>query len=104
MGVTRAMEGRVRPEPGSAVFQILSDAEKETRDRCQICEQLPEQAGHCSLEKAEEESDCLGQVGNGSSAEDGDWLSPSPTEVRMRGNRLQLWQEGFRLDIWENFL
>lgn len=61
-----SLEGRVRPEPGSAVFQILSYTEKGTRDRCQICEQLPEQAGHCSLEKAEEELGCLGQVGNGS--------------------------------------
>lgn len=61
-----SLEGRVRPEPGSTVFQTLSNTEKETGDRCQLCEQLPEQAGHCSLEKAEEESDCHDQVGDGS--------------------------------------
>lgn len=48
------------------MFQTLSNTEKETGDRCQLCEQLPEQAGHCSLEKAEEESDCHDQVGDGS--------------------------------------
>lgn len=56
-----SLEGRVRPEPGSAVFQILSYTEKEARGRCPICEQLPEHAGHCPLENAEEESDCRGQ-------------------------------------------
>ena len=29
-----SLEGRVRPEPGSAVFQILSYTEKEARGRC----------------------------------------------------------------------
>lgn len=54
----------VRPEPGSAVFQILSC--RKTSGTGASSEQLPEQAGHCSLEKAEEESDCRGQVGDGS--------------------------------------
>lgn len=81
-----------------------SHGERKTSGTGANSEQLPEQAGHGSLEKAEEESDCHGQVGDGSLAKDGDWLSPSPPMVRMRGNGLQLWQEGLRLDIWENFL
>lgn len=60
-----SLEGRVRPDQEVPCFKY-SHTQKGTRDRCQVCEQLPELAGHCSLEKAEEESDCLGQVGNGS--------------------------------------
>lgn len=53
-----SLQRKVRPEPGSALSQILSYT--EIGDRCQVCEQLPEQADHCSPEKAEEKSDCSG--------------------------------------------
>lgn len=100
--VPRLLEGRVRPEPGSRLH--ISHIERKRLGTGANSEQLLDPAGHCSLEKAKERSDGHGQVGDGSKAEDSDQLSLSPSTGRIRGSGLQWWQEGFRLDIRENFL